>query len=359
MPPMPRIGKLALDAPFYQAGLAGYSDAAMRRIARRHGCPYCVTEAMLDVILLHGGKGLRAAELDPADHPIAGQLMGSHPADIARAAVLLVRMGYDVIDINLACPVKKVRKRSRGGHLLQAPDDAVAILDAVRQAVPEGVPLSVKLRRGTDDSPEAERNFHRIFRAVIDLRYDAATVHGRTVQQKYVGPSRWSFLTDLVQRYGNPAGGVTTLGGSGDIWTARDVFRMIRDTGVSMVSIARGCIGNPWVFEQCRAILRGDPDAADRPPTLEQQRRVLLEHFSLSLALHGEERAAMMMRKFGIQFSRHHPRNGDSGEVARAFVAVSSAQQWREVIDRWYRPERIESHAGIEATSEPSALGRG
>ena len=93
------IGSVTFDAPFFQAGLAGYSDSAMRLVARRHGCPYCVTEAMLDQFLISGGRGLRVAELDHGDHPIAGQLMGSHPREMAEAARILLRLGYDVIDI--------------------------------------------------------------------------------------------------------------------------------------------------------------------------------------------------------------------------------------------------------------------
>ena len=140
---MVRIGKVVLNAPFFQAGLAGYSDAAMRLVARRHGCPYCVTEAMLDQFLINGGRGLRAAELDDNDHPIAGQLMGSHPRQIAQGARILVALGYDVIDVNLACPVKKIKKKCRGGHLLSAPEEAIAILDAVRAAAP-GLPVIVE-----------------------------------------------------------------------------------------------------------------------------------------------------------------------------------------------------------------------
>ncbi len=328
---MARIGNLTLDAPFFQAGLAGYSDAAMRLVARRHGCPYAVTEAMLDQFLIQGGKGLKQAELDDADHPIAGQLMGSHPLEIAQGAGILAGLGYDVIDVNLACPVKKIRKKSRGGHLMQVPDEAIDILQAVRQAVPDHIPCTVKLRRGTDDSAQAEANFFTIFEAVIALGYAAATVHGRTVEQKYIGPSRWAFLKDLVARYGDMPG--FSIFGSGDIWTAADIFAMIEQTGVHAVSVARGCIGNPWVFTQARALMSGDEQAATRPPTIDQQRDVLLNHFELSCALHGEKAAGMMMRKFGIKFARHHP-VGDA--VAKAFIAVKSLSDWRAVLDAHY-----------------------
>lgn len=336
---MIRLGNLTLDGPFFQAGLAGYSDAAMRMVARKHGCPYCITEAMLDQFLIQGGKGLEAAELDDGDAPIAGQLMGSHPDDIAKGAKILVGLGYDVIDINLACPVKKIKKKSRGGHLLQAPDEAIAILDAVKQAVGDDRPCTVKLRRGSDDSPEAEANFYRIFEACIELGYAGAVVHGRTVEQKYLGPSRWAFLKDLVQRYkpaslsqDDPAVSFI-IGGSGDIWEAADIFRMIRETGVDLVSVARGCIGNPWIFEQARAIMAGDTGRATRSPTIAEQRAVLREHFELSVNLHGEKRAGMMMRKFGIKFSRHHP---DGEDVRMAFITVKTLAQWEDVLTRYY-----------------------
>ena len=334
---MARIGNLELDAPFFQAGLAGYSDAAMRLIARRHGSPYCVTEAMLDVFLVKGGKSLRAAELDDRDHPIAGQLMGSHPQDIAHGAKILAGLGYDVIDVNLACPVKKIRRKCRGGHLLQDPDEAVAILDAVRDAVGDRCPCTVKLRRGTDDSAAAESRFRRIFESAIDLGYAGAVVHGRTVAQKYIGPAKWSFLRDLVFDYGSAHPGFF-IGGSGDVWSVKDIFAMKQSTGVALVSVARGCIGNPWIFAQARAWLRGDEEAARCGPTIAEQRQVLLEHFELSVGLHGEQRASKMMRKFGIKFARHHPK---SDRVARAFINVHSLADWQTVLcDHYGQPSR-------------------
>ncbi len=325
----------------------------MRLIARRHGCPYAVTEAMLDQFLIRGGKGLDKAQLDEADHPIAGQLMGSDPDDIAQAALILVRLGYDVIDINLACPVKKIRKKSRGGHLLQTPDKAIDILTAVRQTVPEPVPCTVKLRRGTDDSTQAQTNFFKIFEATMSLGYAAATVHGRTVQQKYIGPARWSFLSELVTRYGPFS--AFGLFGSGDIWTAADIFRLIEQTGVHGVSVARGCIGNPWIFAQAQALWRGDKRLAEHAPTLGQQRHVLTEHFQLSAACHGQQTAGMMMRKFGIKFSRHHP---DGQSVSRAFIAVKTLDDWLAVLDEYYpRPHAATWDTATGRTAQVSPNG--
>ncbi len=333
----------SFDVPFFQAGLAGYSDGAMRLIARRNGCPYCITEALLDITLINGGKGRRREDPDLLaeecgcgniednksagldDHPIAGQIMGTSPENMAQAAEILVGMGCDVIDVNLACPVKKVKKRKRGGHFLISPSEAISVLSEVRQAVSKKIPTSVKLRRGWDDSIEAEANFYKIFDASYELGYSWTTIHARSVEQKYNGPSRWSFLKSLVNN--RPE---AIVFGSGDIWCAADIFRMIRDTGVHAVSVARGCIGNPWIFQQARDLMNGEKP---RKPTIEQQKNVLSEHFGLCMQLHGEKKASRLMRKFGIRFSQHHSK---AELVRKKFIEVKSLKEWEEVVRSFY-----------------------
>jgi len=312
--------------PFYQAGLQGYSSAPMRIIARRQGCPYAVTEAILDRFLLTGGKAIRAAEVDDEDHPIAGQIMGSNPRDMAAAAKIMVDLGYDVVDLNFACPVKKMRHEPRGGHLLEYSDTAMAILKEVRQTICDTVPLSVKLRRSFNDEPESEHRFYSVFETIIEEGYSSVTVHGRTVEQKYVGPSRWPFLKNLVTEYPD-----FPILGSGDIFTAQAIFDMIRETGVRGVSVARGAIGNPWVFRQAKQILAG---VAPTTPTVAEQREVLEEQCLLSLRFLGEKEAGRMMRKFGIKMSEHHP---NAAAVRQAFVDTKTLPQWWHVLTRLYR----------------------
>ncbi len=344
----PRVAAVlpALDAPFFQAGLAGYSDGAMRLIARRHGCPFCVTEALLDRTLINGGKGRRkedpdliatecgmgeladntAASVD--DHPIAGQVMGTTPHEMAEGADILVRMGYDVIDVNMACPVKKIKSASRGGHFLQQPDAAIPVLRAVVDAVAGRVPCTVKLRRGWDDSPESKRGFWSVFDAAYDMGYAWATVHCRTVQQRYEGASQWEFLEELVRRRPD-----RVVFGSGDVWTAGDIFAMIDQCGVAGVSVARGCIGNPWIFRQARDMMAG---RALHAPTIHEQRGVLLEHYRLASMIHGDRVTSRHMRKFGIKFAAHH---ADARAVKAAFIACECASDWRDVIERMYPHE--------------------
>lgn len=420
------------DAPFFQAGLAGYSDAAMRIVARRHGCPYCVTEALLDRTLLAGGKGFTKADLGDLhdnvpggieDHPLAVQIMGSDPREMAASALKAIEQGkrsdkayralayghlthdpsgalvkhrpedfelgpeheyeeiscgedamgesealdsgpmgnrqwavedqgtasvsertptlsrrhsvtpslsFSSVDVNLACPVKKIKSKARGGHWLAEPEGAIEIIEAVRNDVPAHIPCTVKLRRSYDDTPEMVANFYKIYDAAYDMGYAWATVHARTVEQKYVGPSRWDLLREIVRRTPD-----RVVFGSGDIWNVHDLFRMIAYTGVSAVAVARGCIGNPWIFKQARMMLAGHEPVR---PTIAEQRDVLEQHYRLALAANRRMRypddyTSKNMRKFGIRFAEHHPR---SEEVRRRFIAVKGIEDWRRVLEDHY-----------------------
>lgn len=324
------IGPIKLDAPLCQAGLAGYSDRAMRLVARRRGCPYAVTEALLDVILVNGGEGLRKSiDINDEDHPIAGQIMGSEPETMAIAARLLHQARYDVIDLNFACPVKKIKNKARGGHMLRDVPRAVAILRAVRDVIPSEVPITISIRRGFDDSAESVERFYEIVENAWEQGVAAIRVHARTVEQKYIGQSQWSFLADLKRRYPD-----RTILGSGDLFTAEDVVRMLRETKVDCAWIARGAIGNPWIFNHARQLLSGDTTIL--PPSIREQRDALEEHFATAMQIHGEQLAGRRMRKMGIKYSRFHPQADD---VKRHFIAIHSLRDWSNVLSRWYATE--------------------
>jgi nifR3 family TIM-barrel protein len=325
---MPRIGPIDLPAPFCQAGLAGYSDRAMRVVARRRGCPYAVTEALLDVIMLSGGQGLKKSiDIDDEDHPVAGQVIGSEPAQMAQAARILADRGYDVIDLNFACPVKKIKNKARGGHMLQDLPRATDILKAVRDLVPAHVPTTVSLRRSFTDTPESVEQFHRVIETAWANGYAAARVHARTVEQKYQGRADWPVLKRIKQQYPD-----RTILGSGDVFTAHDAVRMLKETGVDLVWIARGAIGNPWIFQHARQLLL-DGSQLLSPPTIHEQRHALEEHFAIAMQIHGEQLAGRRMRKMGIKYSRFHP---ESAQVKQGFINVHSLRDWNNVLADWY-----------------------
>jgi nifR3 family TIM-barrel protein len=301
----------------------------MRVVARRRGCPYAVTEALLDVILLAGGQGLRRSiDVNDEDHPVAGQVMGSEPDTMARAARILYEAGYDVIDLNFACPVKKIKNKARGGHMLKDVPRALDILKAVRDALPPGATTTVSTRRAFDDTDEAREKFCEVIEAAWANGYAAVRVHARTVEQKYLGRAKWDVLRDVKRRYPDK-----TILGSGDVFTAEDAVRMLRETGVDIVWVARGAIGNPWIFRHATQILAGTDPSTIPPPTIHEQRDALSEHFAIAVEIHGEQLAGRRMRKMGIKYARFHPH---AAEVKSQFINVKSLRDWNDVLAKWY-----------------------
>ena len=322
------IGRVSVGFPIVQAALSGYSDAPMRVIARRLGAPYTLCEVMLDQFLVavkQRHKNRHFLHIDPDEHPVAGQLMGAEPDQFSAGAKRLVEAGFDVIDINFGCPVKKVLGRCRGGYHLGQPKVALQIVQRTREVVPEHIPVTVKMRRGIDDSHQSRDHFFEILDGAFQLGVSAVTVHGRTVEQKYIGPSRWEFLREVKQHVGQ-----RTILGSGDLFTAQDCLDMIAQTSVDGVTVARGAIGNPWIFQQARALAAGQP--LPPPPTIREQGDVIREHYRLAEEVYGD-RCGRQMRKFGIKYSALHP---ESSEVRKSFVQVHCREDWEEALRRWY-----------------------
>jgi nifR3 family TIM-barrel protein len=331
---------LRLDISIVQAALSGYSDMPMRVIARRLGAPYTFCEVMLDrfvVELKPRRRNRHFLHVADEEHPVGGQLMGADPQDFAPAARRLVEHGFDVIDINFGCPVKKVLGRCRGGYHLSQPAVALEIVRRVREAVPPAIPVTVKMRRGIDDSAESREKFFEIFDGAYALGVAAITVHGRTVHQRYNGPSRWEFLRNLKQYAGQ-----RVVLGSGDLFTAQACLDMIHYTGVDGVTVARGAIGNPWIFAQARALAAGAP--LPDPPTLHEQCDVIREHYRLAEELYGPDRCLPDMRKFAIKYSQLHPRHA---EVRADFCGVRQPGGWRDVLNKWYTEDGPGMHPPV------------
>lgn len=325
-----QIGNVSIGFPVVQAALSGYSDLPMRVIARRHGASYTVCEVMLDQFLLSLTKKKRTKHfLDIADeeHPVGGQLMGAEPEQFSLGALKLVEAGFDIIDVNFGCPVKKVLGRCRGGFHLSQPETAIEILRRTRDMVPPEIPVTVKMRRGIDDSAESRDQFFQILDGAMDVGLAAATVHGRTVQQRYVGASRWSFLTEVKQHVGERL----KILGSGDLFSATDCLRMIEQTGVDGVTVARGAIGNPWIFGQAAALAADQP--LPPPPTIHQQAAVMREHFALCEQTYTLERAPLLMRKFCIKYSQSHP---DYENVRLAFARLRTREEFETALGQHY-----------------------
>ena len=165
------------------------------------------------------------------------------------------------------------------------------------------------------------------------------------MRQRYDGPSRWEFLRELKQH----AGSLVVLG-SGDLFSAQACLDMIEFTGVDGVTVARGAIGNPWIFAQCRALAAGEP--LPQPPTLRQQRDVITEHYRLAEELYGPERCLPDMRKFAIKYSQLHPCHA---EVRADFCQVKLPGAWRDVLSKWYAVDGPGNFPSIEEPNPRSS----
>jgi len=325
---VPRIGEVELEHPFFQAALSGFSDLPMRRVARRSGAAYTLNEMALDSSVLHESDWQRQQlQVADDDHPVGGQLMGADPSTFAPAARLFANAGYDVIDINFGCPVSKVLNRCRGGYMLSDPPAALGIVRSVIDEVGREKPVTVKMRRGIDDSPESERRFFEIFEGALELGVSAVTVHGRTVEQKYRGPADWSFLERVKRRAGD-----RPVFGSGDLMSPEACVRMLDATGVDGVTIARGAMGDPWIFRQCIDLRAGREPAA---PSLAEQRQVIEYHLEECYRYYDPDRALRVMLRNMVQYSSRHPR---PKRLRLAFAEVATRQAFEQTLDAFYGP---------------------
>ncbi|TWT57139.1 putative tRNA-dihydrouridine synthase [Thalassoglobus neptunius] len=323
-----RIGEIQLAHPFVQAALSGYSDWAMRRVAKDFGAAYTLAEVMIDRFANEARPNARTRHhfyISDDDHPVGAQLMGSDPVDFAKAAKKLSSLGYDVIDINFGCPVKSAIGGCRGGYHLGQPQEAIEILQRVRENVPPSIPVTLKMRRGIDDSPESRERFFAILSAAYENGLAAVTVHGRTVEQKYRGPSSWEFLKEVKEFAGD-----RIVLGSGDLFSAEDCVAMLRETSVDGVTIARGAIGNPWIFQQSIELWKNG--TLPEPPFIHEQRAVLQQHLHYALELVPDS-AYGIIKKFGFKYARLH---SQENEIRKSFQKMRSEADWNQILDRFY-----------------------
>lgn len=322
-----KIGSVDIGFPVVQAALSGYSDWPMRVVAKRLGAPYTIHEVVIDQFVLSLKDRERTKHhlyISDEEHPVGGQLMGSQPEHFVAAAEKLVTVGFDIIDINFGCPVKSAVNGCRGGYHLGQPATALEIIQKVREVVPADIPVTLKMRSGIDESSESRDQFYEILEGAYQAGVASVTVHARSVEQKYIGPSNWDMLREIKGFAGD-----RILLGSGDLFTAQACLDMIRHTGVDGVTVARGAIGNPWIFQQAKGLAEGREPFV---PDLAEQRRVLDMQYRLHCDYY-PPKAVATMRKFGIKFAPLHPRGE---EIRNAFATIKTEADWNQVLAEWY-----------------------
>jgi len=322
---MLKVGKINLEVPFFQAALSGYSDYAMRKLALSFGAPLTFAPLMLAKSVAVP-KVLAKPFFRPHDHehPVGAQILGNDPHEMAEAAKALEGVGYDLIDLNFACPVGKVLRRRRGGYLLKEPAAVIDIYQRVRDSV--SCPVLVKLRAGFDQNSQMRDNFWRIVADLAARSADAVIIHPRTVVQKFSGSADWDILAQAKRRFPR-----MTIIGSGDLFDVDAVRQLLTSCGVDGVAIARGAIGNPWLFTQLRAFFEGK--ACPAVPAVWRQHHVILAHFNHVAQLYSQSKVVGYFRKFIVGYCKLHPQRK---KAQRELLAAADSSQLLAALDKWY-----------------------
>ena len=312
-----QIGEIKLAAPLALAPMAGITDLPFRLICRRLGCGMTVSEMVSAKGLLY--KNVKTTEMlriDDGERPTAIQLFGSVPEELAEAARIVEASGADMIDFNMGCPVPKIVNNGEGSALMKQPQLAHDILAAMVKAVK--IPVTVKFRAGWDDS---NRNAVEIAKAVEAAGVSAVAVHGRTRQQFYEGKADWGIIAEVKQAVKVP------VFGNGDIFTVEDGLRMLAETGVDGLMIGRGADGNPWIFRELAAVLRGE----ERPaaPSLQERLAQAAEHLDMLIDYKGEHISVKEMRRHISAYLKGLPH---AAEFRGRFHKVDTREQFMELL---------------------------
>lgn len=312
-----QIGEIKLAAPLALAPMAGITDLPFRLICRRLGCGMTVSEMVSAKGLLY--KNVKTTEMlriDDGERPTAIQLFGSVPEELAEAARMVEASGADMIDFNMGCPVPKIVNNGEGSALMKQPQLAHDILAAMVKAVK--IPVTVKFRAGWDDS---SRNAVEIAKAVEAAGVSAVAVHGRTRQQFYEGKADWGIIAEVKQAVKVP------VFGNGDIFTVEDGLRMLEETGVDGLMIGRGADGNPWIFRELAAVLRGE----ERPaaPSLQERLAQAAEHLDMLIDYKGEHISVKEMRRHISAYLKGLPH---AAEFRGRFHKVDTREQFMELL---------------------------
>lgn len=282
-----RIKNLEFKNGIFLAPMAGVADRAFRHMCKKHGAEGVVTEMISSKALCFGDKKTDIlARIDDYERPCALQLFGSEPDTMARAAEIAMKFRPDIIDINMGCPVHKVVSSGDGSALMKKPSLAYEIMKSVVDAVGDRVPVTVKIRRGFDES---NINAPEIATLAEKAGISAVFVHARTRAQMYAPPCNLQTVKDVKSAVSIP------VIGNGDIYTAQDAKNMFDVTGCDGIMVGRGALGNPYIFAEIKEFIQ--TGTLPSPQTPEQKMADIEEHMSLLVADKGELSAAAECRK--------------------------------------------------------------
>ncbi|WP_138203426.1 tRNA dihydrouridine synthase DusB [Haloimpatiens lingqiaonensis] len=280
-----KIGNLDFPKGIFLAPMAGVTDVAFRELCKEMGCELVYTEMISAKGMYYGSENTgELLKISKKESPVGVQIFGSEPYIMAKAAETF-NHNDDIclVDINMGCPVPKIVKNGEGSALMKNPKLAAEIVREVRKA--SSKPVTVKFRKGFDSNSINAVEFGKYME---EAGAYAVTVHGRTRQQMYTGEADWDIIREVKENISIP------VIGNGDIFSAEDVESIKRTTKCDGIMIARGVMGNPWIFREVAGKLQGMEVSV---PNSIEKIDMCIEHLKRAIYYHGERKAVREMRK--------------------------------------------------------------
>lgn len=314
-----KIGDVQIDNPFVLAPMAGVTDLPFRKLCKEQGAGLiCMEMVSAKAISFHNKNTEALMEIDKCENPVSMQLFGSEPELMARVAAEIEERPFDILDINMGCPVPKVVNNGEGSALLKNPELIVKIVKSVSSAIKK--PLTVKVRIGFENE---QVDIADIAKRVEDAGAAAIAVHGRTRQQYYSGTADWDAIRRVKEAVSIP------VIGNGDVDSPEKAEALIKETGCDGVMVGRATRGNPWIFRELNHYFETGEKLAR--PSVEEVREMILRHARMQIDLKGEFTGIREMRKHVAWYTagmRH------SAALRRETNLVNSYEELEQLLSR-------------------------